>query len=643
MSSTEDFAGPNPNPYLDLRSGTGDSKDEVLGQAKFFTIPPAMSVMLFGPEVDIVDTPEFQRLAGIKQLGMSYQVYRGATHTRFEHSLGTLAMAQKMIDAIRTNPKRDVHGYVAVTARAIRVMRLAALLHDLPHIPFGHTLEDEFRVLTRHDDNATRIDALMGEARPIGVILRETLGEEETTILRDTLLPSGNDGVVEENRRRTKDKKPKLSKDEQIAMLCYPFVADIVGNTVCADLLDYTARDMHNTGLVGGLGDRFLSFLTITENERMAVVADGAIDVPENATERSSNRVAVILDKKGMPRPDVESEIVKLLTYRYELAERVYLHHAKNAASAMLVRAVRALRLHERDENFHWLSDDTLLDIVAQPELAAVIKPGPDSEPLRFRSGQLFDLSAIPADDFELARSLGRGLKERRLYKIAYLGVAEELRSQITNLAERFADPAERERFENVLADSAGVEHGQALIHCLSEGMMRKDADVRVQTARGAITTLTKWDKQRSKRIDALNQAHEDLWRIAVYIHPDLSDTAAARLIEARMKVELLGVGTAYHRAKALPTDYVRAVWEKLAGERSWPVESWGWVEQAAADFDGGAYDTYTATADLVTEAVEEKLSRDDGSHARGNDPGSSVQLGSPSPPEGVLPLDLPE
>ena len=48
-----------------------------------------------------------------------------------------------------------------------------------------------------------------------------------------------------------------------------------------------------------------------------------------------------------MPRPDVESEVVKLLSYRYELAERVYFHHAKNAASVMIGRAFQELGLNQ--------------------------------------------------------------------------------------------------------------------------------------------------------------------------------------------------------------------------------------------------------------------------------------------------------
>ena len=109
---------------------------------KVQTIRDTGAVRLYGPEVHIVDTREFQRLAGIKQLGTSDFVFRGAVHTRFEHSLGALAQAQNIIDTVNRNPLAR-----QIDERGVRLARLGALLHDLPHVPFGHTLEDEFGLL----------------------------------------------------------------------------------------------------------------------------------------------------------------------------------------------------------------------------------------------------------------------------------------------------------------------------------------------------------------------------------------------------------------------------------------------------------------------------------------------------------------
>src|SRR5258705_4024609 len=93
-----------------------------------------------GPlEVELMDTPEFQRLRGIKQLGTAYLVFPSATHTRFEHSLGTSWMAHRILEAIKRGR--------AASQDEEHLIRPAALIHDITHIPFGHTLEDERRVL----------------------------------------------------------------------------------------------------------------------------------------------------------------------------------------------------------------------------------------------------------------------------------------------------------------------------------------------------------------------------------------------------------------------------------------------------------------------------------------------------------------
>src|SRR5213082_944631 len=109
-------------------------------------------------EVELMDTPEFQRLRGIKQLGTAYLVFPSAVHTRFEHSLGTSWMANRVLDAVRR--------FQAVSAEEESLIRVSALLHDLTHIPFGHTLEDERRVLPRHDKDEERVDHFFRQSAP---------------------------------------------------------------------------------------------------------------------------------------------------------------------------------------------------------------------------------------------------------------------------------------------------------------------------------------------------------------------------------------------------------------------------------------------------------------------------------------------
>src|SRR2546421_8739744 len=158
-------------------------------------------------EVELVDTPEFQRLRGIKQLGTAYLVFPSAMHTRFEHSLGTSWMAHRVLESVGRNQ--------AIAEDDRQLIRVAALLHDITHIPFGHTLEDERRVLPRHDKDEERVDYFL-RASAIGRILKRE-GLQDLVI--DT-----------------------LKRDDT-------FLSDIIGGGISADLLDYLRRDPYFCGL----------------------------------------------------------------------------------------------------------------------------------------------------------------------------------------------------------------------------------------------------------------------------------------------------------------------------------------------------------------------------------------------------------
>jgi HD superfamily phosphohydrolase len=138
-----------------------------------------------GPlEVEIIDTPEFQRLRGIKQLGTAYLVFPSATHTRFEHSLGTSWMAHRILEVIGRSR--------AILAEEEQLVRVAALLHDITHIPFGHTLEDERRVLPRHDKDQERADYFLGQSTIARILAREGIQDAVRHILQSDSRESSN-------------------------------------------------------------------------------------------------------------------------------------------------------------------------------------------------------------------------------------------------------------------------------------------------------------------------------------------------------------------------------------------------------------------------------------------------------------------
>src|SRR5271154_3672150 len=100
-------------------------------------------------ERKILDSRPFQRLRHIHQLAMTYLVYPGATHKRFEHSLGVMELAGRAFDAITARdhvnePARRMFPQIPDpqwTGYWRKVVRLAALCHDLGHPPFSHAAE----------------------------------------------------------------------------------------------------------------------------------------------------------------------------------------------------------------------------------------------------------------------------------------------------------------------------------------------------------------------------------------------------------------------------------------------------------------------------------------------------------------------
>lgn len=105
---------------------------------------PIHGFIRFGvPERQVIDSIPFQRLRYIHQMGTAYLVYPGATHTRFEHSLGVMELVGR-IYATLTAP----HNQVVPLDKSpeelnywLLILRLAALCHDMGHLPFSHTAE----------------------------------------------------------------------------------------------------------------------------------------------------------------------------------------------------------------------------------------------------------------------------------------------------------------------------------------------------------------------------------------------------------------------------------------------------------------------------------------------------------------------
>jgi HD superfamily phosphohydrolase len=238
----------------------------------------------------VVDTREMQRLRGIRQLGTAFPVYPSAQHTRFEHCLGAFHLTTRLIDRLRRNHRADPDSAADLTPAEERIAHLTALVHDITHIPYGHSIEDQDGLLPRHDV-PERVHQVLGRGEIAEVL--ERLGARVE--VEHCLVKPGD--------------SPTLR----------PGVHELTSENVCADMLDYLRRDAFFTGLRLTYDDRILDSLKLD---------------PE------TGHIYVDLTKHQMNREDILSELLNLFRIRYICSERIYYHHAKVASGALLSRAV---------------------------------------------------------------------------------------------------------------------------------------------------------------------------------------------------------------------------------------------------------------------------------------------------------------
>jgi uncharacterized protein len=189
----------------------------------------------------VVDTPAFQRLRYVRQLGHAFLVYPGATHTRFEHVLGAYGLAQRALDGLRRRGALD-----GLDGRDALRIRLGALLHDIGHYPFSHALEESG--FTSHE--------AIGE---------QLLGEGA---LAAALAEAGFDDPVREFGALIRG-----ASDHPLAGL--------ISGSIDVDKIDYLKRDATMCGVPYGEVDvdRLLACLTVVEldgHRRVGILEKGA-------------------------------------------------------------------------------------------------------------------------------------------------------------------------------------------------------------------------------------------------------------------------------------------------------------------------------------------------------------------------------
>lgn len=369
-------------------------------------------------EVRVIDTYEVQRLRGLRQLGTANLVYPGCVHTRFEHSLGTAFTAKKILQALRWN------GHF-IEPEIEELVTISALLHDITHLPYGHTLEDERKIFPRHD-SANRYEKIfaLGE---VGQVLEELALKEKVLALLT--------GKAKDN--------------------LFPYwVKEVISSTLDADVLDYLKRDAYFAGLAHDYDERIFSYFTIIDEH-----------------------LALNMVKHGLDRLDARSEILHLLRFRYFMMERVYSHHTKIIAGTMVAKAVEiATEYGLTEDQLLYTNDFSLLE-----KLKKIARENNDAKIInlirRFESRKLLKRAYV--------LSTGQLGRRDRSKLIERYNSSNQQRQKIENELARELGISSEEVIiycpdEWAMKESAALARTSLGVHRLNEPRLNPPVDVKV-------------------------------------------------------------------------------------------------------------------------------------------------------------------
>ncbi len=266
-------------------------------------IPPSIDVPVTPRLRGLMDSPPIRRLASISQLGLVSLVYPGATHSRFEHSLGVYANALRVLDHFSAVGED-------LDPRAQEAFIVAALVHDAGHWSFCHPIEDMGDSLSVGSGASGR--QMMKHVDRVEAILRDS---EISDRLRQDWRCSAED-VMAILRPNSLPQRPDCELDRHDVS----FLASCLSGPIDIDKLDYLQRDSLHAGVPYGRNfdpDRIISALCM-----------------------HPTRSQLAIGEKGRTAAEM------MVFGRYVMFSEVYWHHTVRSATAMLQRALFALQ-HE--------------------------------------------------------------------------------------------------------------------------------------------------------------------------------------------------------------------------------------------------------------------------------------------------------
>lgn len=351
------------------------------------------SVRFDGVFTDLLEVPELQRLHSIHQLGLAYLVYPGANHTRFEHSIGTFAVAKRVCSSLQIDQEES------------GLVECAALLHDIGHLPYSHTLE--FVLHSRFGIDHTEISRrlIRGEDTVLSDSDRRILGHSPSVpeiLEKHGLDPKAVARLLDERAPATGAQKTLQKQKDQTHFNSKRYLAQIVIGPVDADQLDYLKRDAHYTGVAYGVIDLDRLYQTLE-------IFNGDL----------------VVNRSGL------SAVEGMLVARALMFSSVYFHKTVRISELMLAKAVELLGADEV-RSVTSMTDASLL--------AYLVSKG----------GYFEEIATL--------------IKYRRLFKKAYAVRATEVGPDDWTSIDELGRVASRRTVEEEIANRSGLDPGHVII-----------------------------------------------------------------------------------------------------------------------------------------------------------------------------------
>jgi len=370
-------------------------------------LPVSGSVLLTNEVRHLIDTAEFQRLRGMRQLGPTYFVFPGANHTRFEHSLGVYYLTLRYVERLIDLPAfRELCKPIAQT---IKLLALASLLHDIGHYPYSHWIEEIESIpgtlrFPAHEDRAREI---ISQGKIGDLIHREWQidPDELANVIAQRHIGYGK-----------------------------VLVNSFINSPIDVDKVDYLVRDSVHCGVPYGQGidiERLLESLTINPSTK-----------------------TISLTEKG------RSCLLSIIACRNIMYQEVYWHKTVRACHAMFKRFfyeyVRANpnTIDELNEYFNY-SDDHFVRALSEKspnkELKELISPFVFEGRTLYKPAYVYYYGSGPTSEEVDTTRFFQAVDRSSYTEMVSLGnmLAEQLKKRIPGLGPY-----------DVIIDKTPVEHG---------------------------------------------------------------------------------------------------------------------------------------------------------------------------------------